>query len=114
MTIHAHIETYSTDCDGALSSGYILTPNPAELADEAFGDIRFHNRVVTNIVNTYSIDNNATLRVTRVSGNEVQLMWNEPTEEGGRAAEALICTDERCDLEEQPWRRDHQAEAAGY
>ena len=113
MTIHAHIETYSTDCDGALSSGHVMVPTEHELKDEAFGDIRFHNRVVTSVVNTYSLDVVGTLRVTR-SGDEVRLMWNEPTEEGGRATEAIICTDERCDLEEQPWRRDHQAEAAGY
>jgi len=110
--IHAHVETYSTDCDGALSSGYLMVANESEQT-EPFGDIEFHDRVVGNIVNTYSLDRTGTLTVTRLQDGDVRLSWSEPTEEGHRNTEATICTDP-CDLGEQGWRRDHQAEAAGY
>lgn len=112
MTIHAHVETYSTDCDGALSSGHLMTQNDDE-RDSQFGDIEFHERVVGYVVNTFSLLADGTLRVTRLSDGDVRLSWSEATEEGGRSIEATICTDD-CDLGESSWRRDHQAEAAGY
>lgn len=110
--IHAHVETYSADCDGPLSSGYLMVPTDEEL-DAPFADIDFHNRVVASVVNTYSLDSQGTLTVTRLADGDTRLAWHEPTEEGFRRTEATICTDP-CDLGEQSWRRDHQAEAAGY
>lgn len=114
--LHAHIETYATDCDGALSGGYLLTMNDEEVdraAGGGFGDIQFHNRVLSHVVNTYSIMATGSLTVTRLEDGDVRLSWSEATEEGGRNIEATICTDP-CDLGEDAWRRDHQAEEAGY
>lgn len=113
-TLHAHVETHATDCDGPLSSGYLLTMNDHEQADQ-FGDIKFMERVVSHVVNVYSLFRSGTLQVDCLdeSSTEKRLSWSEQTEEGHRSVEATICTDD-CDLSEDSWRRDHQAEAAGY
>lgn len=112
--IHAHVETYSTDCDGPMSSGYLMAMNDNEKRSD-YGDIEFHHRVVTRVVNTYSIFTEGTLKVQNEGDNGIRLNWSEVTEEGGRSVEALICDDETCLYDDEGfWQRDHRAEEAGY
>jgi hypothetical protein len=110
--IHAHIETYSSDCDGSYTGTYLLTMTDAERASD-FADIEFHNRVLASVVNTYSLDSEGRLTVSRLADGDVRLSWSEPTEEGRRDVEATICTDP-CDLGEESTFRDHRAEEMGY
>lgn len=116
-TIHAHVDTYSTDCDGAISRSYIMTPDPEELAGQDapnwFGDIDFHNRVVAHVVNTYSLVFGGRLDVTKWDDGSVGLDWSEATEEGSRNVNARICEDPDCDTGEHSYR-DHRAESMGY
>lgn len=111
--LHAHIDTYAVDCDGPISNSYVMTMNDDEKASE-FGDIEFHNRVVASVVNTYSIFQQGTLRVTSGEGADyvAMLEWSEQTEEGGRSTSAFICEND-CDTGERSYR-DHRAEDAGY
>lgn len=118
MTLHAHIESYSTDCDGPISSSYVLTMNEDELKgqDEPnyFGDIYFLDRVVTTLVNSYSLLWRGTLEIECFDegSTEKRMTWSEPTDEGHRQSIATICTDE-CDEAERSYR-DHRAESMGY
>lgn len=112
MTLHAHIQTYSTDCDGPLSSEHVMVMTDEEKVSD-FGDIEFHNRVVSSIVNTYSIFQGGDLNVANEGDNGIRLTWFEATEEGGRNTEALICDDEDCDPNHSSYR-DHRAEEMGY
>lgn len=111
--IHAHIETYATDCDGPISRTYMLTMNDEERADD-FGDITFVNRMVAHVVSAYSTFHGGNLTITNDDEYSVgkRLEWNEVTEEGHRNVVANICTDD-CD-DERPTYRDHRAEAMGY
>lgn len=114
MTLHAHFETYSTDCDGAISRDWVRVQTEEQAAAE-FGDIHFHDSVVADVVNTYSLLASGSLRVERLGDAHdapVRLSWSEATEEGGRQVEATICQDD-CDLGEHHYR-DHAAEAMGY
>lgn len=111
--LHAHFSTTSTDCDGRIDRDYVLVMTDEERASE-FGDIEFHDRIVASVVNSYSLDGEARLTVTRLPGEhkEVRLVWEEPTEEGFRHTEVTICSD-RCDEAETSYR-DHRAESMGY
>lgn len=109
--LHAHIETAASDCDGLITRDYVMTMTDEERASE-FGDLEFHDRVVTSVVNTYSLDGEATLKVSRLNDGSVRISWTEPTEEGYRNSEATFCTDD-CDDEESSYR-DHRAESMGY
>lgn len=111
-TLHAHFQTYSTDCDGAISRDYVEPMNDEEQESE-YGDIKFHNRVISTVVNTYSLMYEGSLKVTNEEDNGVRLFWHEATEEGGRSVEALICKDESCNLTAHGYR-DHRAESMGY
>ena len=111
--IHAHVETYSTDCDGPLSGGFVMVPTDDDLTSD-FADIEFHHRVVSYVVNSYSLMAGGNLRVSRCDDGRTILVWTEATEEGGRRIDATICNDEGCDLGEEPWQRDHRAESMGY
>src|SRR3954466_15617677 len=61
--LHAHFESYNTDCDGPISSAGVVAMKDEEREGE-YGDIEFHNRVVSQVVNTYSIMATGTLTVT--------------------------------------------------
>lgn len=112
MTLHAHIETRTRDCDGVIEWTHVMTMTEAE-RDGEFGDIEFHKRVVAATVNTYSLDSTGMLTVTRLEDGDVRASWHEHTEEGFRAVQATLCTDP-CDLGEPDTYRDRTAEAAGY
>ena len=120
--LHAHIESYTTDCDGPLSRDYVLTMNDEERAEATaangindFSDIHFHERVVNHLVNTYSIFQSGRLEVTSGEGSDyvVRMEWQEDTDEGYRQMSAIICEDENCDTGEAHYR-DHRAEEMGY
>lgn len=108
--LHAHFSTTSTDCDGRIDRDYVLVMDDDERASE-FGDIEFHDRVVALVVNTYSLDSEGTLRVTK-HDDGTRLEWSEPTEEGFRHTEVSFCSDD-CD-EAATNYRDHTAESMGY
>lgn len=105
-TLHAHVETYATDCDGAISNDYIATMNEGE------DDLDFHNRMVASTVNTYSLMAQGALKVTRFEDGDVRMEWTEQTEEGSRYHGVTFCTDD-CDTGETHYR-DHRAEEMGY
>lgn len=109
--LHAHVSTYSVDCDGPIERSNVMTMRDEEIASD-FGDIEFHNRVVASVVNTYSLGSTGTLTVTRLSDGDVRIEWHEPTDEGHTSTEALFCNDD-CDLGETHYR-DVRAEEAGY
>lgn len=112
MSLHAHFECYSVDCDGPQSRGYVMAMTEEEVTSDS-GDLDFHYRVVNAVVNTYALFIEGSLKVTNEEDNGIRLVWSEATEEGGRSVEALICDDGAC--EDTPaWYRDHSAEAAGY
>lgn len=119
MTIHAHIKTESRDCDGTYTGGWTMPFTAEERAERDaadgindFHEIHFTDRVVAYMVNAYSLDHDGTLTVKRLHDGDVRLSWSEPTEEGHRSVDAVICRD-ACD-DSEPWQRDHTAEAAGY
>lgn len=110
-TLHAHVETHTRDCDGAITRSHVLTMTDEERTGE-FGDIRFHERAVNAAVNTYSLLSTGHLTATRLGDGDVRLSWNEATDEGSRCVEVTLCTDD-CDTDQTTYR-DHAAEAAGY
>jgi hypothetical protein len=116
--IHAHIETYSSDCDGTYTRTHVMTLNDSErrMAGQPINDfheIDFTNRVVGSVVNAYSLMQEGGLTVRNYNDGRVRLYWSEATEEGGIAKEATICRDD-CDLTEDATYRDHRAESMGY
>lgn len=118
--IHAHVDSYSTDCDGAISRSYLMTLTDADRAKREaaagvndFTDIEFTDRVVAHMVNAYSLMYEGKLTVRKHEDGDVMLNWSEATEEGGRAVDVRICRD-ACDLGEDSSYRDHRAEAMGY
>ena len=113
QSLHAHVESYATDCDGPISRTYDMVMSDIERNSE-FGDIDFHNRVLAHVVNTYSMRHTGTLRVERLGGpdDEVRLEWSEVTDEGSVSLTATICG---CpDGNSEPTYRDHRAESMGY
>lgn len=104
MTLHAHAESQSRDCDGMYSSGVDYEPTLDERVDE-FGDLHFKQRVISYMVNV-DPDSEGTLTV-----RSDEVSWYERTEEGYRATEVRWCEGECAG---QSWQRDHSAEAAGY
>lgn len=113
MTLHAHIDTASRDCDGLYTRDYVMTFNDAEVEESKkdvndFSDIHFMNRVMTNIASPYAVEHGMTVKVDD-AGIEV----HEVTDEGYREATVRWCRDEDCEVAEWSFR-DHTAEAAGY
>lgn len=92
--------------------------NEKELAgkDEPnyFGEIDFLDRVVTTLVNSYSVMWNGKLEIENFDEQSIEkrMTWHERTEEGYRTVEAVTCTDD-CDEDENSYR-DHRAESMGY
>lgn len=106
-TIHAHFNSSSMDCDGQIDRSYVVKARQGE------DDLDFHDRIVSLVVSTYALMSQATLQVTRLGDDEVRLDWSEPTDEGYRSTEAVICNRDDCDENETTYR-DHRAEEAGY
>lgn len=121
-TLHAHVETASSDCDGPFYTDYVMTPNDAEIAESEaangvndFSDIHFVERVAMAISHVYSCMWSGTLTVTAEDEGSFErtFEWSERTEEGHRSATARICTDEACDTDRRG-QRDVYAEMMGY
>lgn len=129
-TLHAHVNTYSVDCDGPISRDYVMTYNDDERAEQVrgyfngvirgedhpindFSEISFRQRVLSHVVSAYTTWQ-GTLTVTgdEQGGLTKILDWSETTEEGGHHIRAEFCSDD-CDTGEEGYR-DYRAEAAGY
>lgn len=108
--LHAHVESYQSDCDGPISRDYVLTMNAEELADEEMGDLHFTERVAVSVGNFYASDGGTFTVETGVDYR--RFIWDAPTEEGHEHREATLCTDE-CD-EDERGQRDYYAESMGY
>ena len=113
MTIHAHIDNASQDCDGPIYRSRIEVFNDEETAEAVkangindFSEIHFRERVLTSEVSVYSCEN-GTLQVS--AGG---FSWSEQTDEGYRSAHVVWCTDD-CDLGEKSYR-DVYAEMMNY
>jgi hypothetical protein len=102
-TLHAHADRRSRDCDGDYSAGNVYEMTLEERCD-AFGDLRFKERVMGSVV---SLHGYGTLTV-KPEGMD----WDEQTEEGFVAVAVEWCEDECSDT--RSWQRDHRAEAMGY
>jgi hypothetical protein len=115
-TLHAHVSTTATDCDGRIDNDYVLTMNEAEIAESQqqyndFSDIHFRERVIGSIM--HLTGGPGTLTVHSEPGTWAdRVVWEQETEEGGRNNMALFCEDD-CDEAETRYR-DHRAESMGY
>lgn len=103
MSLHAHIDNRSRDCDGDYSSGYVAEMTTQEKT-ERYPDLAFKERVVSGVVSLHSHG------VLTVKPDGVT--WNEQTDEGFRAVDVEWCEDECSD--KRSWQRDHRAESMGY
>jgi hypothetical protein len=102
--LHAHVNSYSSDCDGPIERSFIIVTEDTER--DGLGELTFKERVLALQVSFYALAG-ATVRLT-----EHGFDYDEPTEEGHRSIEVRWCSD-LCDLEEQSYR-DIRAEQAGY
>jgi hypothetical protein len=97
--LHAHVDTYSRDCDGGHGNDYIMAFSDAEIAEREaaqgindFSDIHFMQRVMMNVASPYAVEYGMTVKVDS-EGIEV----TEATDEGSRSANVRWCRDEHCD-----------------
>ena len=114
MLLHAHVSSTSQDCDGRYSSAHVVRPNEAEIAESRqeendFSELNFTERVLGSVVSLTSLRDG---QQARVDVTEFGFDWSRPTDEGYEATSVVWCRDEYC--EDESWRRDHSAEAAGY
>lgn len=112
--LHAHVSTSAPDCDGPTGHDYIIGLNEEEVAHHEqqdgvndFHDLMFKDRVLTGVISTIP-EYDAEVHIRRDG-----FTYNEPTEEGYRAAEVSWCEDEGCDPNAES-RYDAYAEAMGY
>lgn len=113
-TLHAHVSTYSRDCDGGHGHDYVMMFSESELAEREnadgindFSDIHFMQRVMMSVASPYAVEYGMTVKVDS-TGIEV----NEATDEGFRSAEVRWCR-EACE-ETYDHHFDEYAEAMGY
>lgn len=113
-TLHAHLDHYSSDCDGSYSRTGDFFFNEEEVAESQkevndFSEIHFHDRMVSMLVNSYAMSEGCegTLRVRQGT-----LEWFESTDEGRVEATVRFCTDD-CGKADSTFR-DHRAESMGY
>jgi hypothetical protein len=113
-TLHAHVSTASSDCDGPFYREYVDTFNVTELEERAaangvndFSDIHFMNRVFTNNCGPYGVEHGMRITVTNDGFD-----WYEDTDEGCRSGEVRWCHED-CDPR-AAWQRDVFAEQMGY
>lgn len=116
FSLHAHVATASSDCDGPMYRDFIEQPNDLEIAEhnegEArgynnFADLHFKERVLGNHVSMHS-EYGVEVKVTRDGFRS-----HEVTDEGYRQAEVRWCEDPGCDPEERG-QRDVFAEMMNY
>lgn len=101
--LHAHVSTFSRDCDGSYSYDYVVGFNDDERAEQVrayfngvmrgydegvndFSEIHFMNRVLTNLCSPYGVEHGSTVAIGE-SGFE----YRETTDEGYRQGEAEWC-----------------------
>jgi len=104
-TLHAHVSTASSDCDGPMYREYVSIMNGDERKSD-FPDLEFKARILSNHVSFHS-EAGVQARIFD-GGFETQ----EQTDEGYRSADVRWCEDE-CD-EAEAWQRDVFAEQMGY
>lgn len=104
-TLHFHVETSSTDCDGRLDRDYITTINEGE---DEYG---FKARVLSSLV-SWSYENRVVFNdEDSEGGTEIEVSYQH--DEGRFYGEARLCRNEDCD-HSKAGQRDHYAEAMGY
>lgn len=103
-TIHAHVVTHSSDCDGSHERRYLDVMSLEERCDQ-FGDIAFRERVLGDVVSLHST---GTLAVT-----PDKIDWDEQTEEGYRHVTVKWCDEDKC-YHRLPPQRDFRAELTGH
>jgi len=113
-SLHAHIATSSSDCDGGHGYDYIVCLNDEEIAEHArqdgvndFHDLHFKERVLGGQVSF------SPLVKVQVEITESGFTTHEVTDEGYRAAEVYWCEDEACDPNSAS-QYDQFAEMMGY
>lgn len=113
-SLHAHVFTASSDCDGPMYREYVTGLNDVELAEHErqngindFHDLHFKERVLGNHVSFHS-----EFGVT-VKADSEGFTMHEQTDEGYRSAEVRWCEDEDCDPNAAS-QRDVYAEQMGY
>lgn len=104
-TLHAHVHTDATDCDGRIERTYVL-----DLVDDE-EEYDFQARVLASVVNVTPAYGGR-LDVEHVEDGLTRLLWAEGTDEGRRHVEATFCRSVVCD--QRSTQRDHAAEAMGY
>lgn len=114
-TLHAHVSTASSDCDGPMYRDYVTELNSDEIASHEaaeargyndFHDLEFKARVLANAVSFHADD--AEIHVFPEG-----FRYSEPTDEGYRSQEVRWCEDESCDPNSYS-QRDVYAEMMGY
>ena len=113
-TLHAHVSTASSDCDGPQYNEWVESLNVTELAQHVaangvndFHDLNFKERVLGNHVSFHS-EFGVTVAVL-----DWGFTMHEQTDEGYRQAEVRWCEDEDCDPNAKS-HRDVFAEQMGY
>lgn len=112
-SLHAHISTFSSDCDGPMYRDFVKTMNDAEIAHHEqangvndFSSLMFKERILSWHVSFSPLDE-AEVRITRDGFDYV-----EATDEGMRRVEVRWCEDD-C-ATDQYSQRDVFAEQMGY
>lgn len=115
-TLHAHVDTFSRDCDGGHGNEYTMGFNDDEVAEREnangindFSDIHFMERVMMSVASPYAVSIGMRITVT-----DDGISVTEETEEGSRSAEVRWCHDEDCDPNCQGPVYDEYAEMMGY
>lgn len=102
-TLHAHVSSTSTDCDGMYSREYVM------VQEDGQDEFDFQTRVMDNLVSTTGFG--GTLKVHN-DEDGLRMEWMETTEEGSRHLDADFCTKD-CETD-MSLTRDHSAEAMNY
>jgi hypothetical protein len=105
-TAHAHVSTYSRDCDGAHGNEYVALMNDSERVSE-WPELDFMQRILSG---------QATLHpefVCTVKIEKEGFSVSEQTDEGFRSSEVRWCWDEDCDPDAGSVY-DQYAEMSGY
>jgi hypothetical protein len=123
-TLHAHVDSYTSDCDGGISRTRVERFNEDERVEQVrayfeghrlgyddavndFSDIHFMNRVFANVAGPYAV------MQSTVHIDEEGFRVEERHEEGVRNVTVEWCKREGCENEDSTYR-DHRAESMGY
>jgi hypothetical protein len=100
-TLHFHVSTSSSDCDGPLYRDYVELPLATETSVEFFARVMLVNCARN------------TAQVTLEEDGEWVIRHHAPTEDGYHAEEWRSCVTQEC-RGQKSTQRDVFAEAAGY